>query len=123
MCLKLKSDHNAFSLLGKDHCIVMQYSCFLSSTLMDNTVIYNQNCSLLTYFNKVLMKKHTSYMYSISRMAKAHPDDYAFVPRTWILPSEYSQLQAYAKEIKKKKKSRTFIVKPANGAMGNGYII
>ena len=54
-------------------------------------------------------------------MAKAFPEDYNFVPKTWILPGEFGQFQQYAKELKKKKKARTYIVKPSNGAMGNGY--
>ena len=53
-------------------------------------------------------------------MAKAHVEEFSFVPRTWIFPSEYGQFQNYAKDLKKKKKNKTFIVKPANGAMGNG---
>ena len=57
----------------------------------------------------------------IHRMAKAFPEDYNFVPKTWILPGEFGQFQQYAKELKKKKKARTYIVKPSNGAMGNGY--
>ncbi|XP_064626270.1 tubulin polyglutamylase TTLL7-like isoform X2 [Lineus longissimus] len=54
------------------------------------------------------------------KMAKAHPEEYNFVPKTWILPSEGTAFMTYARELKKKKKNKTFIVKPANGAMGNG---
>ena len=54
------------------------------------------------------------------RMIRAHPDAYSFVPKTWIFPSEYSIFQNYARDIKRKRKHRTFIVKPANGAMGHG---
>lgn len=54
------------------------------------------------------------------RMIKSRPMDYTFVPRTWIFPSEYTQFQNYVKELKKKRKQKTFIVKPANGAMGHG---
>ena len=53
-------------------------------------------------------------------MAKNHPEDFSFVPKTWIFPPEYTAFQTYVRELKKKKKSRTFIVKPTNGAMGNG---
>jgi tubulin polyglutamylase TTLL7 len=53
-------------------------------------------------------------------MIKSRPLDYAFVPRTWIFPAEYTQFQNYMKELKKKRKQKTFIVKPANGAMGHG---
>jgi len=53
-------------------------------------------------------------------MSKLHPEEYNFIPKTWILPSEYSSFQNYAKELKKKKKNKVFILKPSNGAMGNG---
>jgi len=57
---------------------------------------------------------------NMSKMAKVRPDEYSFVPKTWIFPSEYSAFVNNATELRKKKKHKTFIVKPANGAMGNG---
>ncbi|XP_060248543.1 tubulin polyglutamylase TTLL7 isoform X3 [Meriones unguiculatus] len=57
---------------------------------------------------------------NMTKMIKARPLDYTFVPRTWIFPSEYTQFQNYVKELKKKRKQKTFIIKPANGAMGHG---
>ncbi|XP_075837229.1 tubulin polyglutamylase TTLL7 isoform X1 [Microtus pennsylvanicus] len=57
---------------------------------------------------------------NMTKMIKSRPLDYTFVPRTWIFPSEYTQFQNYVKELKKKRKQKTFIVKPANGAMGHG---
>lgn len=55
-------------------------------------------------------------------MVKSHPEEYNFIPKTWILPQEYNTLQNYAKDLKKKKKMKIFIAKPATGAMGNGYV-
>ncbi|XP_038049543.1 tubulin polyglutamylase TTLL7-like isoform X2 [Patiria miniata] len=57
---------------------------------------------------------------NMAKMVRAHPDEYNFVPRTWIFPSEYNTFQNYFQDLKKRKKHRTFIVKPANGSMGNG---
>uniref|UniRef100_A0A8C5Z6C8 Tubulin tyrosine ligase like 7 n=1 Tax=Marmota marmota marmota TaxID=9994 RepID=A0A8C5Z6C8_MARMA len=57
---------------------------------------------------------------NMTKMIKSRPLDYTFIPRTWIFPSEYTQFQNYVKELKKKRKQKTFIVKPANGAMGHG---
>ncbi|XP_039694620.1 tubulin polyglutamylase TTLL7 isoform X4 [Pteropus medius] len=57
---------------------------------------------------------------NMTKMIKSRPLDYTFVPRTWIFPAEYTQFQNYMKELKKKRKQKTFIVKPANGAMGHG---
>jgi tubulin polyglutamylase TTLL7 len=55
-------------------------------------------------------------------MAKMHPEEFNFVQKTWILPSEYNAFQTHARDLKKKKKPKTFIAKPSNGAMGNGLV-
>ncbi|XP_020041206.2 tubulin polyglutamylase TTLL7 isoform X1 [Castor canadensis] len=57
---------------------------------------------------------------NMTKMIRSRPLDYTFVPQTWIFPAEYTQFQNYVKELKKKRKQKTFIVKPANGAMGHG---
>ncbi|KAK7492938.1 hypothetical protein BaRGS_00015885 [Batillaria attramentaria] len=57
---------------------------------------------------------------NIAKMQKAFPEEYGFIPRTWILPSDYGLLQNHAKDMRAKKKMRTYIVKPANGAQGHG---
>uniref|UniRef100_H3D3P7 Tubulin tyrosine ligase-like family, member 7 n=1 Tax=Tetraodon nigroviridis TaxID=99883 RepID=H3D3P7_TETNG len=53
-------------------------------------------------------------------MIKCQPQEYSFIPKTWIFPAEYTQFQNYVKELRRKRKQKTFIVKPANGAMGHG---
>ncbi|XP_042319302.1 tubulin polyglutamylase TTLL7 isoform X5 [Sceloporus undulatus] len=53
-------------------------------------------------------------------MIRSQPQEYSFIPRTWIFPAEYTQFQNYVKELKRKRRQKTFIVKPANGAMGHG---
>ncbi|XP_075615905.1 tubulin polyglutamylase TTLL7 isoform X2 [Balearica regulorum gibbericeps] len=57
---------------------------------------------------------------NMTKMIKNQPQEYSFIPRTWIFPAEYTQFQNYVKELKKKRRQKTFIVKPANGAMGHG---
>ncbi|NXX17830.1 TTLL7 polyglutamylase, partial [Podargus strigoides] len=57
---------------------------------------------------------------NMTKMIKSQPQEYSFIPRTWIFPAEYTQFQNYVKELKKKRRRKTFIVKPANGAMGHG---
>ncbi|XP_025913425.1 tubulin polyglutamylase TTLL7 [Apteryx rowi] len=57
---------------------------------------------------------------NMTKMIKCQPQEYSFIPRTWIFPAEYTQFQNYVKELKKKRRQKTFIVKPANGAMGHG---
>ncbi|XP_077462659.1 tubulin polyglutamylase TTLL7 isoform X3 [Stigmatopora argus] len=57
---------------------------------------------------------------NMSKMIKCQSQEYSFVPKTWIFPAEYTQFQNYVKELRRKRKQKTFIVKPANGAMGHG---
>ncbi|XP_044288360.1 tubulin polyglutamylase TTLL7 isoform X4 [Varanus komodoensis] len=57
---------------------------------------------------------------NMTKMIKSQPQEYSFIPRTWVFPAEYTQFQNYVKELKRKRRQKTFIVKPANGAMGHG---
>ncbi|XP_019936054.1 tubulin polyglutamylase TTLL7 isoform X2 [Paralichthys olivaceus] len=57
---------------------------------------------------------------NMSKMIKIQAQEYSFIPKTWIFPAEYTQFQNYVKELRRKRKQKTFIVKPANGAMGHG---
>uniref|UniRef100_A0A3P8NBP5 Tubulin tyrosine ligase-like family, member 7 n=1 Tax=Astatotilapia calliptera TaxID=8154 RepID=A0A3P8NBP5_ASTCA len=57
---------------------------------------------------------------NMAKMIKCQPQEYSFIPKTWIFPAEYTQFQNYVKELRRKRKQKTFIVKPANGAMGHG---
>ncbi|XP_061739969.1 tubulin polyglutamylase TTLL7 isoform X3 [Nerophis ophidion] len=57
---------------------------------------------------------------NMCKMIKCQPQEYSFIPKTWIFPAEYTQFQNYVTELRRKRKQKTFIVKPANGAMGHG---
>ncbi|XP_071953872.1 tubulin polyglutamylase TTLL7-like [Antedon mediterranea] len=57
---------------------------------------------------------------NLAKMMKVHPHEYNFSPKTWIFPAEYSAFQCYVRELKRKNKKQTFIVKPSNGSMGQG---
>jgi tubulin polyglutamylase TTLL7 len=57
---------------------------------------------------------------NISKMQKLMPQEFDFLPKTWIMPNDYSSLLAYAIDMKKFGQKRTFIMKPSNGAMGHG---
>ncbi|XP_064189483.1 tubulin polyglutamylase TTLL7 [Anguilla rostrata] len=57
---------------------------------------------------------------NMAKMIRSQPQEYGFIPKTWIFPAEYTQFQNYVKELRRKRKQKTFIVKPANGAMGHG---
>jgi tubulin polyglutamylase TTLL7 len=54
------------------------------------------------------------------KMYKVLPNEFDFVPKTWIMPSDYSQLLSYSIDMKKAQQKRTFILKPSNAAMGHG---
>lgn len=60
---------------------------------------------------------------NMMKMAKAIPEEFNFVPRSWILPADHNILQNYVKDLKARKKYKTFIVKPSNGAQGHGIAL
>lgn len=70
-------------------------------------------------YSIIILLSHTLFLCH-SRMIKCQPQEYSFIPKTWIFPAEYTQFQNYVKELRRKRKQKTFIVKPANGAMGHG---
>ena len=47
------------------------------------------------------------------------PEDYCFMPRTWLLPSEAGSLAGFAK----RHKGSWLIVKPDGGCQGKGIVI
>ncbi|KAM8729330.1 tubulin polyglutamylase ttll6 isoform 2-T4 [Acanthopagrus schlegelii] len=56
---------------------------------------------------------------NMNRMLKLFPKDYNIFPRTWCLPADYSDFQAYTRA----KKSKTYICKPDTGCQGKGIFI
>ncbi|XP_026206557.1 tubulin polyglutamylase ttll6 [Anabas testudineus] len=56
---------------------------------------------------------------NMNRMLKLFPKDYNIFPRTWSLPADYSDFQAYTRA----KKSKTYICKPDTGCQGKGIFI
>ncbi|XP_034414653.1 tubulin polyglutamylase ttll6 [Cyclopterus lumpus] len=56
---------------------------------------------------------------NMNRMFKLFPKDYNIFPRTWCLPADYSDFQAYTRT----KKSKTYICKPDTGCQGKGIVI
>ena len=53
-------------------------------------------------------------------MRRLHKEEYSYVPRTWVLPAEYGALSYHMRELKRKGRRKILIIKPHNGAMGNG---
>ncbi|CAN9508793.1 unnamed protein product [Ophioblennius macclurei] len=56
---------------------------------------------------------------NMNRMLKLFPKDYNIFPRTWCLPADYSDFQAYTRA----KKSKTYICKPDTGCQGKGIFL
>ncbi|XP_014884606.1 tubulin polyglutamylase ttll6 isoform X3 [Poecilia latipinna] len=56
---------------------------------------------------------------NLNRMLKLFPKDYNIFPRTWCLPADYSDFQAYTRA----KKHKTYICKPDTGCQGKGIFI
>ncbi|XP_064605449.1 tubulin polyglutamylase TTLL7-like [Liolophura sinensis] len=57
---------------------------------------------------------------NMTKIQKVLKEEYSFSPLTWVLPGDTTALINYAKDLKAKKKYRTFIVKPPNGSQGHG---
>ncbi|XP_036397972.1 tubulin polyglutamylase ttll6 [Megalops cyprinoides] len=56
---------------------------------------------------------------NLNRMLKLFPKEYNIFPRTWCLPADYSDFQAYSRA----KKHKTYICKPDSGCQGRGIFI
>lgn len=56
---------------------------------------------------------------NMNRMLKLFPKEYNIFPRTWCLPADYSDFQAYTRA----KKHKTYICKPDSGCQGRGIYL
>ncbi|XP_009881346.1 PREDICTED: tubulin polyglutamylase TTLL6 [Charadrius vociferus] len=56
---------------------------------------------------------------NLNRMLRLFPKEYNIFPRTWCLPADYGDFQAY----RRTRKHRTFICKPDSGCQGRGIFI
>ncbi|XP_036045138.1 tubulin polyglutamylase TTLL13 [Onychomys torridus] len=56
---------------------------------------------------------------NLNRMQKLYPTEYNIFPRTWCLPADYGDFQAYGRQ----RKTRTYICKPDSGCQGRGIFI
>ncbi|CAG2221367.1 TTLL6_13 [Mytilus edulis] len=53
---------------------------------------------------------------NLNRMLKMYPKEYNIFPKTWCLPADYGDFQAYTRQ----KKIRLYILKPETGCQGKG---
>lgn len=94
----------------------------LSNLIWDDSRVSLEGISALKPYQRY---NHFPAMSEISRkdalarnmlkISKLIPDEYNFVPQTWILPSDFNYLQSYAIDMKRAQKKKTFILKPSNG--------
>ncbi|XP_075131915.1 tubulin polyglutamylase TTLL13 [Leptodactylus fuscus] len=56
---------------------------------------------------------------NMNRLLKLFPKDYNIFPRTWCLPADFGDLQAYCRT----KKNKTYICKPDSGCQGRGIFL
>jgi len=108
-------------------CKLVPEDNFNCNLIWDDTKVSVESISELKSFQRY---NHFVAMSEISRkdalarnmlkMYKVLPQEFDFVPKSWIMPTEYSQLLSHSIDMKKAKLSRTYILKPSNGAMGHG---
>ena len=63
-----------------------------------------------------LGRKDSMYR-NIYKMIREHGEEYKIVPKTWILPEDYSK---FKKEREDTEKAKLWILKPANSSCGRG---
>uniref|UniRef100_A0A8C5P9U8 Tubulin tyrosine ligase like 13 n=1 Tax=Leptobrachium leishanense TaxID=445787 RepID=A0A8C5P9U8_9ANUR len=56
---------------------------------------------------------------NMNRMLKLFPKEYNIFPRTWCLPADFGDFQAYCRS----KKNKTYICKPDSGCQGRGIFL
>ncbi|XP_053331380.1 tubulin polyglutamylase ttll6-like [Spea bombifrons] len=56
---------------------------------------------------------------NMNRMFKFFPKEYNIFPRTWSLPADYEDFQAYSR----RRKGETYICKPGRGCQGQGIFL
>ena len=103
--------------------MIVYNSSISSNVIWDDTKVSVENISELKSFQRY---NHFVAMSEISRkdalarnmlkMYKVLPQEFDFVPKTWLMPSDYTSLATYAIEMKKIQQKKTFIMKPSNGA-------
>ncbi|XP_028407105.1 tubulin polyglutamylase ttll6-like [Dendronephthya gigantea] len=56
---------------------------------------------------------------NMNRLLKLYPKEYQVFPKTWVLPADYSDFQAFCRQ----KKNKSFICKPESGSQGKGIFV
>ena len=59
----------------------------------------------------------------MARMSKLFPEDFNFFPKTYMIPSDYSELRNQFASVKERKSRITYIVKPDASSQGRGIYL
>ena len=81
------------------------------------TIVNYKFIGISTASHKDELSKH------IKRLKLFFPEEFSFYPQTWILPEEQSQCDEYAQKQKSSGKVATYIMKPDEGAQGEGIYL
>lgn len=66
-----------------------------------------------------MLSRKNSLGKTLNRMRQVYPEDYSFYPRTWVLPTESSELKTFNYS----QHNRVYIVKPEASSQGNGIYL
>nr|XP_006822561.1 PREDICTED: tubulin polyglutamylase TTLL11-like [Saccoglossus kowalevskii] len=105
----------------KSGCDIYWHSAYFHDS--DEPGLYNAKVNKFPGMVEIVRK--VSLTRIMGQMRNLFPDEYDFYPRSWILPDQYhhfaAEVASMAKETPKQK--RFFIVKPDDGAQGEGIYL
>jgi tubulin polyglutamylase TTLL6/13 len=73
--------------------------------------------------NMGIIARKNTLATTLARMKEQFPQDYDFLPRTFLYPNDYPKIRHYFVESRKRGLVKTFIVKPEAGCQGRGIYI
>ena len=93
---------------------------------IDTTAIKDTLCRIepwrrVNHFPGMPISHQSRLAKNLARMWKAAPDEYAFFPRTWVLPADMTNFRAQFDA--EGRSAKPFIVKPDAGCQGRGIFL
>ncbi|CAK66605.1 unnamed protein product (macronuclear) [Paramecium tetraurelia] len=92
--------------------------CWTDNAVLPETLARMQSHQRINHFPGMYCIARKNYLgKNLNKMAKQFPDEFDFYPKTWMLPSDISDLRQNIKKIK------YFIVKPEASCQGRGIFL